>query len=53
MTIAIEAIYNMGHGDVMLDPDGWTIRTRDGKVAGLFERTITITKDGPVILTAT
>ncbi len=51
MTIAIEAIYNIGHKDVMLDPDGWTIRTRDGKMAGLFERSIVITKDGPVLLT--
>lgn len=51
MTIAIEAIYNIGHHDVMLDEDGWTIRTRDGKIAGLFERSIAITKDGPVILT--
>lgn len=51
LTIAVEVIYNMGHQDVMLDPDGWTIRTRDGKVAGLYERTIAITKNGPVILT--
>jgi methionyl aminopeptidase len=51
MTIAIEAIYNMGKHDVKLDQDGWTIRTRDGKIAGLFERSIVITKDGPVILT--
>jgi methionyl aminopeptidase len=51
MTIAVEAIYNMGHVDVMLDPDGWTIRTRDGKMAGLFERSIVITKDGPILLT--
>lgn len=52
MTIAVEVIYNMGSKDVTLDTDGWTIRTADGKMAGLYERTIAITKEGPVMLTA-
>lgn len=52
MTIAVEVIYNMGDRDVVLDPDGWTIRTEDGSLAGLYERTIAITKDGPLMLTA-
>ena len=51
MTIAVEVIYNMGTHDVVLDRDHWTIRTRDGKLSGLFERTIAITKDGPLMLT--
>jgi methionyl aminopeptidase len=51
MTIAVEVIYNMGKHDVVLDRDGWTIRTKDGKLAGLYERTIAITKDGPLMLT--
>jgi methionyl aminopeptidase len=51
MTIAVEVIYNMGTAEVMLDSDHWTIRTEDGKIAGLYERTIAITKDGPVMLT--
>ena len=51
MTIAVEVIYNMGTYDVMLDPDHWTIRTTDGKLSGLFERTIAITKNGPLLLT--
>lgn len=51
MTIAVEVIYNMGTREVVLDRDGWTIRTADGKLAGLFERTIAITKDGPLMLT--
>ncbi len=51
MTIAVEVIYNMGTHDVVLDQDHWTIRTRDGKLSGLFERTIAITKDGPLMLT--
>jgi methionyl aminopeptidase len=52
MTIAVEVIYNMGTKEVTLDRDGWTIRTADGKLAGLIERTIAITKDGPLMLTA-
>ena len=51
MTIAVEVIYNMGTHDVVLDRDHWTIRTRDGKLSGLYERTIAITKDGPLMLT--
>lgn len=51
MTIAIEVIYNMGSAEVTLDPDGWTIRTEDGSLAGLYERTIAITKKGPLMLT--
>lgn len=52
MTIAIEAIYNMGKNDVVYsDGDGWTIRTQDGSLSGLFERSIAITSDGPLILT--
>lgn len=51
MTIAVEVIYNMGKPDVMIDEDGWTIRTQDGKLAGLYERTVAITKEGPLLLT--
>lgn len=52
MTIAVEVIYNMGKHDVMLDADHWTIRTQDGKLSGLYERTIAITQSGPLMLTA-
>jgi methionyl aminopeptidase len=51
MTIAVEVIYNMGTPDVVLDRDHWTIRTRDGELAGLFERTIAITEEGPLMIT--
>lgn len=52
MTIAIEVIYNMGKSDVKyLGSDGWTIKTKDGSLSGLFERTIAITNNGPLILT--
>jgi methionyl aminopeptidase len=51
MTIAVEVIYNMGKPGVVLDRDRWTIRTQDGKLAGLYERTIAITASGPLLLT--
>ncbi len=51
MTIAVEVIYNMGTPEVKLDNDHWTIRTQDGKLAGLYERTIAITPDGPLMIT--
>lgn len=52
MVIAIEIIYNMGGPElVFANKDGWTLATEDGSLAGLFERTVAITKDGPQILT--
>lgn len=53
MTIAIEVIYNMNESDVSYpeDNDGWTIVSSDGSLSGLFERTVEITDDKPVILT--
>ena len=52
MTIAVEVIYNMGKKDVVYSgADGWTIKTEDGSLSGLYERTVAITKKGPVVLT--
>lgn len=52
MTIAIEAIYNMGGPGVKYDgSDDWTIISEDGSPAGLFERTILVTDEGPQLIT--
>ena len=52
MTIAIEVIYNMGKSEVVYsNGDGWTIKTKDGSLSGLFERTIAITDKGTIVLT--
>lgn len=52
MTLAIEIIYNQGgHEVVYASKDGWTIKTKDGSLSGVFERTIAITGGGPLILT--
>jgi methionyl aminopeptidase len=52
MTLAIEVIYTMGSPQVKTDEkDGWTVRTADHNLAGLFEHTVAILKTGPEILT--
>lgn len=52
MTIAVEVIYNMGeNGVVLANDDGWTIKTKDKSLSGVFERTIAIAQGGPVVLT--
>jgi len=52
MTIAIEVIYNMGKKEITYAKDGWTIKTRDKSISGLFEHTVLITKKGPLIITS-
>ncbi|MCR5150751.1 MAG: type I methionyl aminopeptidase [Clostridiales bacterium] len=51
MTIAIEPMINMGKADIRRLPDGWTVKTKDGKYSAHFEHTVAITSNGPVILT--
>lgn len=50
-TLAIEIMYTMGNSSVHVEPDGWTISTRNGKIASLFEETVAVTKNGPHVLT--
>lgn len=52
MTIAIEIIYTMGKPEVeYATGDGWTIKTADGSLSAVFERTVLVTKDLPEVLT--
>lgn len=51
MTIAIEPMATLGDFRVVVDPDGWTIRTVDNSIAAHFEHTVLITQDGAEILT--
>ena len=50
-TLAIEIIYMEGSPELEILPDHWTIQTRDGKLAAVFEETVEVTKDGYLILT--
>ena len=51
MVIAIEPMLVQGKGAIVLEKDGYTFRTRDGKKAAHFEHTILITDGDPIILT--
>ncbi len=51
MVITIEPIVALGSGRVVLDRDGWTLRTADGSLAAQFEHTILVTREGAEILT--
>lgn len=50
-TIAIEPMTTLGQEGIVTDADGWTIRTRDGSLAGHFEHTVLVTEAGAEILT--
>jgi len=51
MTLAIEVIYSMGNSAIETEADGWTIRMKDGKIASVFEKTIAVSDDGPLVCT--
>ncbi len=51
MTLAIEPMVNYGGYDVTMEPDGWTVVTRDGMPSAHFEHTIAIIDGHPEILT--
>jgi methionyl aminopeptidase len=50
--LAVEPMVNAGTHDVHVLPDGWTVKTKDGKASSHFEHTIAITENGPQVLTA-
>ena len=52
MTLAIEPMVNAGKAAIQVLPDGWTVKTVDGKWAAHYENTILITDGEPEILTA-
>lgn len=51
MVLAIEVMYAMGSDKVEVLEDGWTIAMRDGKMSGLFEDSVAVTDNGPIVLT--
>ena len=51
MVLAIEPMLNLGTSRVITDPDGWTVRTNDGRLSAHFEHMVLITKSEPEILT--
>lgn len=52
MTLAIEPMVNAGVYEVKVLADGWTVKTKDGKLSAHYENTIAITEGAPEILTS-
>ena len=50
LVLAIEPMVNAGTQEVQMDPDGWTARTKDGKLSAHFEYSVAVTPDGPRLL---
>jgi methionyl aminopeptidase len=53
VVLAVEPMITMSSAEVVVDPDGWTVRTVDGGWAAHVEHTIAVTERGPWVLTAT
>jgi methionyl aminopeptidase len=52
MVLALEPISSAGKAAVVLAPDGYTFRTKDGSRSAHFEHTILLQKAGPLVVTA-
>jgi methionyl aminopeptidase len=52
LAFTIEPMLTAGAPRIVLEPDGWTIRTADLAPSAHEEHTIMVSEDGPVILTA-
>ena len=52
LVFAIEPWFMLGTDEIYTDPDGWTLRSRDGSRGAHFEHTIAVTDDGPIVLSA-
>ncbi|TCZ74490.1 type I methionyl aminopeptidase [Flaviaesturariibacter aridisoli] len=50
LVIAIEPMINLGRKEVYTDDDGWTVRTKDGKVSVHFEHDVCVRKNKADIL---
>lgn len=51
MVFTIEPMINAGRRQVVTDRDGWTVRTRDGRLSAQFEHTVAVTANGVEVLT--
>ena len=51
LVIAIEPWFLASTDKIYTDPDGWTLRSRDGSRGAHSEHTIAISEDGPIVLT--
>ncbi len=52
LVIAIEPWFLQTTDELVMDRDGWTLRSADGSRGAHMEHTIAVTEDGPLVLTA-
>ncbi len=51
MALAIEPMVNAGTADVYILPDGWTVKTKDGRLSAHYEHTNILTDEGVISTT--
>ena len=51
MAIAVEPMINAGTHEVYVLPDGWTVKTKDGRLSAHYEHTNILTDDGVISTT--
>lgn len=51
MTFTIEPMLNQGRAGITTLDDGWTVKTRDGKLSAQWEHTVAVTREGVKVLT--
>ncbi len=51
MVLALEPIANAGKASVILAPDGYTYRSKDGSISAHFEHTILVEKEKTLVIT--
>ena len=51
MVFTVEPMINLGHHEVEIDGDGWTVMTRDGSLSAQFEHTLAVSDDGVEVMT--
>ena len=51
MALAIEPMVNAGTSDVYILPDGWTVKTKDGRLSAHYEHTNILTDEGVISTT--
>lgn len=51
MVLAIEPMVNLGDEEVVFEPDGWTVTTKDKSLSAHFEVTVIVTDKGVEVVT--
>jgi methionyl aminopeptidase len=51
MALALEPMINEGAFETVLDKDGWTFKTKDGRLNAHYENTILVTEKGTEVIT--